>query len=172
MARAVITNAAGPTEFFFHNTGMAREESVSETRLVLSARIIDGPFKGERSTMTFIGTFDLDTGFARVSEVHQAVDGRLHFLFAFDRPLPLDADFPGEFREPITLIGNRFATTSKACSGPTGSSATPAPTSSSACAPATRSSAASARTSSSTCGRRILPPCGSTPSAISGAAPT
>ena len=109
MARAVITNAAGPTEFFFHNTGMAREESVSETRLVLSARIIDGPFQGERSTMTFIGTFDLDTGFARVSEVRQSVDGRLHFLFAFDRPLQLEPDFPGEFREPITLTGNRFA---------------------------------------------------------------
>jgi hypothetical protein len=109
MARAVITNAAGPTEGFLHHTGIAREESVSETRLVLSARIIDGPFKGERSTMTFIGTFDLETGLARLSEVRETVDGRLHFLFTFDRPFPLEADFPGDLREPIILTGNRFA---------------------------------------------------------------
>jgi hypothetical protein len=109
MATAVITNAAGPTQNLFHTTGIPREELASETRLVLSARIIDGPFKGERSTTTFIGTFDLDSGFARVSEVRETVDGRLHARLAFDRPLPLDAVFLGEFREPITLTGNRFA---------------------------------------------------------------
>jgi Ca2+-binding RTX toxin-like protein len=109
MLTAIITNAAGPTELFFHEKGVPREESASETRLELSARIVDGPFKGERSTTTFIGRFDLETGFARVSEVRETVDGRLHFLLAFDRPVPIDAVFLGEYFDSVTLTGNRFS---------------------------------------------------------------
>ena len=55
MARGIITNAAGPTTGFFHDTGIPRDELASDTDLVVSARILSGPFKGERATVTFIG---------------------------------------------------------------------------------------------------------------------
>ena len=63
--------------------------------------------------------------------------------------VPLDAMVLNEFREPLTLIGNRFANVLVGTAPPTGSSATPAPTRSSASAAATPSSAASAATASS-----------------------
>jgi Ca2+-binding RTX toxin-like protein len=108
MAKGIITNAAGRTTGFFYDTGFPREESISDTELVLSARILTGPLKGERATVTIIGRFDLDTGVARVSEWRESVDGKLHFSLEMDRMIPLDAMLLNEFREPLTLIGNRF----------------------------------------------------------------
>lgn len=109
MATATITNAAGPTTDFLYDTGVPREESASETELVLSARIASGPFKGERATTVIVGRFDLETGKGTVSEVRESVDGQLHFLMEFDRPVSLRAFLLGDIREPLTMIGNRFA---------------------------------------------------------------
>ena len=90
MAKGIITNAAGPTTGFFYDTGIPRDESISDTELVVSARILSGPFKGERATVTIIGRFDLETGVARVSEWRESVDGELHFSLKMDRMVPLD----------------------------------------------------------------------------------
>jgi len=109
MAKGIITNAAGPTAGLFHDTGIPRDESRSDTELEMSARILSGPFKGERATITLIGSFNFDTGRHRVSEWRESVDGDLHFSLKMDRPVPLDAIFFGEIREPVELIGNRFA---------------------------------------------------------------
>ena len=109
MAKGIITNAAGPTTGFFYDTGIPRDELISDTELVLSARILSGPLKGERATVTIIGRFDLETGVARVSEWRESVDGKLHYALKMDRMVPLDAILLNEIREPLTLVGNRFA---------------------------------------------------------------
>jgi hypothetical protein len=109
MAKGLITNAAGPTTGFFYDTGIPREHSISDTELVVSARVLSGPLRGERATVTIIGRFDLETGVARVSEWRESVDGKLHFSLKMDRMIPLDAMLLNEFGEPLTLVGNRFA---------------------------------------------------------------
>ena len=109
MAKGIITNAAGPTTGFFYDTGIPRDELISDTELVVSARILSGPLKGERATVTIIGRFDLETGVARVSEWRESVDGELHYALKMDRMVPLDAMLLNDFREPLTLVGNRFA---------------------------------------------------------------
>jgi hypothetical protein len=109
MAKGIITNAAGPTAGFFHDTSFPRDESLSDTELVVSARILSGPFKGERVTITWIGEFDLDRGIARVAEWRETVDGKLHFSLKLDHAVKLENLLSGDYREPLTLVGNRFA---------------------------------------------------------------
>lgn len=109
MAKGIIANAAGATTGFFHDTGVPREESISDHALVLSARVLSGPFEGERATITWLGEFDVNAGVAEVREWRESVDGKLHFSLRFDRPVPLEDLLSENFREPLTLIGNRFA---------------------------------------------------------------
>ena len=79
MSRGVITEAAGPTTGFFYDTGAPREESLSDHELVLSARILSGPLRGERATITLIGDFDVNAGIADIREWRESVGGELHF---------------------------------------------------------------------------------------------
>ena len=109
MATGIITNAAGATTGFFYDTGLPRDESISDTELVFSARILSGPLKGERATTTLIGSFDIEAGKARITEIQESVGGKLHFSLELNHAVPIDAFFTGEFFEPLTLIGNRFA---------------------------------------------------------------
>jgi len=44
-----------------------------------------------------------------VSEWRESVDGELHYALKMDRMVPLDAILLNEIREPLTLVGNRFA---------------------------------------------------------------
>ena len=108
MAKGKITNAAGDTDGFFYDMGRMHEASKSDTELVLSARILSGPLRGEQATILLIGTFDFDRGTARIAAFEQWVDGKLHFSLEPRRPLPLDAFWTDEIRQSLTIDGNRF----------------------------------------------------------------
>jgi Ca2+-binding RTX toxin-like protein len=108
MAIATIYDAAGDTADFFHETGAPREESATATRVTLSARILSGPFEGERATIAFLGTFNFANGTARVREMRESVDGELHFSMKLDRPADLEDLLFGDIDEPLVVRGNRF----------------------------------------------------------------
>ena len=109
MARAVITEAAGATTGFFYDTGTPREELLSDHKMVVSARILSGPHKGERATITWTGDFDINAGVADVREWTESIGGKLHFSLELDRATALTDLLFGDHREPITLIGNDFS---------------------------------------------------------------
>ena len=109
IARAVISDAAGPTVDFLHQIGIPREESANDHRLVISARVQSGEFAGERAITTFLGNFDYEDGKSAVDEIRQSVDGDLHFRVTFEQPVSLQAFFNGRVDPLLTYIGNRYA---------------------------------------------------------------
>jgi hypothetical protein len=108
MAKAIIYNAAGATTGFLHETGQPRLVSEGDHEIVLTARVLSGPFRGETAEITWIGTFDSDAGLARISGWHESVGGERHFSLKLDREVSLDRLLSGDYHEPLTLIGNRF----------------------------------------------------------------
>lgn len=107
MARARIYDAAGDTDAFFYVTGRARPTFESNTRIVTTARITEGPLEDERATLVFVGT-GLGTPHAKVSRIIEKVDGETHFSLALDHPTGPVAIFRGSYVEPLQVRGNRF----------------------------------------------------------------
>ncbi len=112
MVKVVLDDAAGatpggiPYEFEIFDP-----RSISSTRIVLTAEILEGPFAGEIERTVWTGSFK-SSGVGTVDRWEASVLGQRHYTLEFDpgiRTAHLFDDFDAAFTAGIDYTGNRFA---------------------------------------------------------------
>lgn len=107
MFNATIHDAAGETYRFLYKTAPVQIESISDTRVVATARITEGRLTGEQVTM-IMDTRDFLSGHGKVIGMVEEVDGVPHFSVRFDRALPITA-IDNLSGQQAVFHGNGFA---------------------------------------------------------------
>ena len=112
MVKVVLDDAAGatpggiPYEFEIFDP-----RSISSTRIVLTAELLEGPFAGEIERTVWTGSFK-SSGAGTIDRWEASVLGQRHYTLEFDpgiRTAHLFDDFDAAFTAGIDYTGNRFA---------------------------------------------------------------
>lgn len=106
-AKIVIYDAAGDTKSPMLVTTRGEVVYSDGARMVLTARVAEGPLHGKLMIGTLVGTFNSSPESSTVESYTQKVDGELLCAMHFSDPIPFNAFATGHYALPFTEIGNR-----------------------------------------------------------------
>ena len=112
MVKVVLDDAAGATPGGIpYESEIFDPRSISSTRIVLTAELLEGPFAGEIERTVWTGSFK-SSGAGTIDRWEASVLGQRHYALEFDpgiRTAHLFDDFDAAFTAGIDYTGNRFA---------------------------------------------------------------